>query len=75
MCFLSVQDCSLVLPVVQCLKTAASYILSSFIVVYGGGDGNLISVTPSGISSKSLLSLGIEFYLDSQLSRELAKGV
>ena len=75
MCFLSVKDCSLVPPVVQCLKTVASHIVSSFIVVYGGGGGNLISVTPSGISSKSLPSLGREFYLDTQLSRELAKGV
>ena len=42
--------------------------LSNFIV-YGGDDGNLASVTPSGLSSKSLPSLGREFYLHTQLSR------
>lgn len=68
MYFLSLKDLSLVLPVIQCLKTVASYILSNFIV-YGGDDGNLASVTPSGISSKSLPSLGREFYLHTQLSR------
>lgn len=36
MCFPSVQEGSYVPPVVQCLKTFASYILSSFIVVCGG---------------------------------------
>lgn len=45
MCFLSPKHHSLVLPIIQCLKTVASYILSNFTVVCDGGGGNLVSVT------------------------------
>lgn len=50
-CFLSLKDHSLVLPVVQYVvqRPFASFILSSFTVVYGGGGGNVVSVTPLGI--------------------------
>lgn len=50
MCVFSLKDHSLVLPVVQYTVQlpVASFILSNFTIVYGGG-GNMILVTPLGI--------------------------
>lgn len=77
MYFLSLKHHNLVLLTVQGIKTLsdASYILSSITVVYHDGGGNLVSVTLSGIQSKSLPSSVRECYLEAQLSGDLAHGI
>lgn len=40
--YLSLRDYILVLPYVQCQKTFAPFILSSFIIVYSGKDGLIV---------------------------------